>query len=828
MPRALPPMLLVSGAVALAYEVLWARDWALLYGSTATGTAVVLAAYFAGLAAGGALGARLAAARRGLALYAALEGGVAATILVYLALRPHLPAAAVALAAAAPATRGAARVLLAFAVLALPTTLLGATLPAAVAALPAPDAPAAGRLYAWNTLGGVLGALACGFVAVRALGVRGTFLAAAALEAAVAAVAFALARGTNGAAARAERAPTAGDAAPLAVALAALTGAVGLADEVLWTRGLAGVLSNSVYSIALVLAAVLLGLVGGAWLSARRADAPVPRARVAAAYATLALATLGSWAALHAVPSASGALVRAVGVATPGAGLAIEAALALLIVLAPALALGALFPLLLGLAGGAAARATGRLLAANTAGGIAGALGGAFVLLPRLGLGGGLLATAALPGVAALGLAPRGRRAALAAGTLALVALAALAAPPLRLGWQGRWGAERLLFYRDGPAATVMVTADARGGKRLRVNAQYSLGGSDGVLLERREAHLPLLLHPAPARLLALGVGTGDTLGAAVAHPGLTADGVEVLPEALAAAAYFEPENGGVLANPRARVVVDDARTFLLTATERWDVILSDLFLPWTAGTAYLYSRDFYRLGRAHLRPGGLYCQWLPLHQLAASDLEAVVATFVASFPEVQLWLAYHRAATPLAALVGSETPLRVDAHALAARLHDPALAPTLQAVGFYDPDDLGVLYVTDGAHLRAATAGVAPITDDRPRLEFTAPAAYFAPDAHRRGAALAWVAARLDPRPAPLDGEDAPGFPLRATLLRAQLALLAGDGPDELAAYLDAFALEPRLATVRNTLTAIAAERAAAGDLTVAARVTDLVAGTR
>ncbi|TMB48396.1 MAG: spermidine synthase, partial [Deltaproteobacteria bacterium] len=156
-------LLLGSGTAALAYEVLWARDWALVYGSTAVGTAVVLAAYFAGLALGAGLAARLGPRRRGLGLYAALEAGVAAAALLYLGVRPLLPGAAVWLARTAPPPLlPAARALLAFAVLVVPAALLGATLPAATATLQPGDASGAGRLYAWNTCGGALGALVCG------------------------------------------------------------------------------------------------------------------------------------------------------------------------------------------------------------------------------------------------------------------------------------------------------------------------------------------------------------------------------------------------------------------------------------------------------------------------------------------------------------------------------------------------------------------------------------------------------------------------------------------------------------------------------------------
>ena len=516
------------------------------------------------------------------------------------------------------------------------------------------------------------------------------------------------------------------------------------------------------------------------------------------------------------------AAIRALGVRGPGAGLAVECGLALVVTLAPAMLLGMMFPLTLAFAGPPAERAVARVLAANTAGGIAGALAGAFVLLPMLGLGGGLVMLAAVVLTMAAALAPgRGLRVAGAAAAVVTCTLA-LVAPPVHVPWRAP-PADRLLFYRDGATATVMVTADAHGNKRLRVNGQYSLGGSDGVLLERREAHLPLLLHPAPTRMLHLGVGTGDTIGAALAHPRVTVDGVELVGETLAAASFFAPENDGVLENPRARFAVDDARSHLLASNAAYDVILADLFLPWAAGTASLYAREFYALGLAHLRPGGLYCQWLPLHQLDVADLEAIVATFVDVFPHATLWVAYHRATTPLAALIGSAAPLDVTAVAIRARLADPPLGDALADDGIEDPLDVATLYAAGTAQLRAATAAVAPITDDRPRIEFTAPAAYF----HQEGlghTTLAWVAAHMDPSPVPW--EPRATLPVRRAMIDAQLALLDGDGPGELAAYLAALRGAPETPAVRRALLAIARERVRAGDDGTARRIADALHG--
>jgi spermidine synthase len=809
----LPALLFASGATALALEVLWIRDFALLFGGTAPAAAMVLSAYFAGLALGARLGGRIRSRGLPLRSYAGLVGGAAALAACYVLLRPALPALAASLTRSTPpALLPAARTLLALAVLLAPTTLLGATLPVAAAA--ATSVRAAGRLYAWNTLGGAAGALATSFLVLPALGMRRTFLAAAALDLAVAATAWAFARRAPAATWTEAPARTRGEAPRprLAAAVAAISGAVALAAEVLWARGLSGVLSGSVYSVALVLTAVLLGIVAGTAIALRVLGRPgrlEPRLAVAAAVA--AAGVLVSLPALRALPGISLALVGALG-GGAAAGLAVEAILALHVVFVPSAAIGTLLPITLGLGDSLRPGETmAGPLAASTAGGIIGSLAGAFVLLPRLGLGGGLLILTAVLLVLAAALASRRGARVAAACTAAAIAVAAVVAPPLPFPWRAG-PADRVLYSHDGPTATVLVTADAQGHRRLRINGQYSLGGGDGLFLERREALLPLLLHRDPRRLLHLGVGTGDTLGAALASPGLQGNGVELVAEALDAAALFAADNGDVIHNPRARLVADDARSFLLDNDARWDVILVDLVLPWTAGAAGLFSRDFYQLALAHLAPGGLVCQWLPLHQLSVDDLERIVATFTSVFPHVQLWVAYHRSLTPLAALVGSPEPLAADAGTMRARLSDPAFAAMARSVGLDDPDGVGLLYVTDGVHLRAATRDVAPITDDRPTIEFSAPRAYY----HQDGlgaAALAWIAARLDPAAAPVVGAPPAPFALRANLLRAQLALLAGDRPDELRAYLDALALAPDARPVQEALAAIAQERRGAGD---------------
>ena len=535
-----PILLFVSGASALALEVLWIRDFTLSFGSTAEATGVVLATYFfRGLALGARLGGHLRIGRLPLRTFARLVTGVAISIAGYVILRPALPGLAASLARAAPsALLPVTHILLAGAVLLLPTTLLGATLPVAAAA--AASIRGAGRLYAWNTFGGAAGAHS--FLALPALGARGSFLAAGAVDLAVAAAAWTLANRAPATVWAETPARARGGAARpgLAAAVAGTAGAVALAGEVLWARGLSGGAQRQRLQHGARAGAALLGIVAGTAIALRVLARPgrlEPRLAVAATVA--ALAVLASVPALRALPGISLALVGSFG-GGAAAGLAVEALLALHVVFVPSAAIGSLLPISLGL--GDSLRPSTAMagpLAASTAGGILGSLGAVFVLLPGLGLGGGLLLLAAALLALATALASRRAPRALAASAAVGLAVAAALAPPLPFPWRSG-PTDRVLYSRDGPTATVLVTTDAHDRRRLRINGQYSLGGGDGLFLERREGLLPVL-HPDPRRLLHLGVGTGDTLGAAVTSPGLGADGVELVAEALGAVLRRRP-----------------------------------------------------------------------------------------------------------------------------------------------------------------------------------------------------------------------------------------------------------------------------------------------
>ena len=767
----------LSGASALGLELLWLRSAGLVLGTTAATAAAVVAGYFVGLAAGAWL-AR-GGSDRPVRRYALLELGVAAgAVLSCLAFRA-LAADGAQRALDAVGTAGRVAVV---ALIVVPVTAaLGATLPTLCQALAAPSL--VGRrgaaLYALNTLGGAVGAAAMGFGLPAVLGVTASYVVTAAASTLAGLVALAIGDAP-------ETTPRDVPATPPSPArgvwlVAVGGGFVGMGLEILWVTLFAQVLHNSVYSFAAVSLVFLLALAAGAELAAvflRRVD---PARLAAAGLLVAGVATIaGVWTfvsltdGLRYVGMQTGLahyVVRIVGLAALTAGPA-------------TLASGVVLPALWAAFGERerAARPVGALTGANLVGGAGGALAAAFVVLPWLGLRAGFLLAAVVSLVLAAVLADDDRRLRrLAYAGLVLAVVADPGRAPLTYLDPG----ETVRVIQESAAGIVSVV-DTGGDRQLRLDNYYVLGGSAAERNERRQGLLPLLLHPAPRRVAFIGMATGVSASAATALNVDDLTVIEVVPEVAALArTQFGQWNAGLLDRPDVRLVLDDGRRYLAGTGARFDVIVSDLFIPWHASAGNLYSLDMYRTAARRLADGGLFVQWLPLYQLSREEFEVIARTFLAAFPHVTLWRNDFYPNRPVLGLVGAQRPLRVDLERVGARLAGlPAWGrDSLLAA----PRAIGMLYVADlSSRPDAIPAG--PVTrDDRPVLEFLAPRlTRTSADGDKdwlRGAALADYTEALATR---LAGADEPALPptvgmaearrAGAALFRYAIAATSGD----------------------------------------------------
>ncbi|MEX0677027.1 MAG: fused MFS/spermidine synthase [Pirellulales bacterium] len=734
----------LGGVAALTYEVTWMRSFRVVFGSSTQSAAAVLAAYFGGMALGYLIGARLARRGGALGLYGLAELCIGLTALLvgpWLALFQHLYPTLFSWAAGEPALWVTVKLLLALLALAPPTIAMGATLPLVIhAAVPGTQrlARATSLLYALNVVGAMAGAALAGFVLPMSVGVANAVYLAVAMNMLIGLAALGLSLPVRKPAGQIRPAPVlAGarvlDAAPegqragMIVLAAIISGFGTLALEVLYVRILSFYTEGSVYSFSIMLVIFLLCLALGSALVARLGDRSdlwrlLAKTQTAAMLGILLTPYLFDIAASLTLAEGD-SLSRQIS----KFGLLSVATLGL-----PVIMVGMVLPTTWKLAARDAvemSHCVGRLVAWNTVAAVAGSLVTAFLLLPWLGLGGSLLFVAVLYGIMAIGGFLRGYR-----GIGRLLGCAVCIAIPA--GWyaSGAWqfGAptlakgEKLVRYREGAGASVAVIEHANGHRLLRMNHNYSLGSSSDAVRELRQGRLPLILHPHPRRVAFIGVATGITVSAVLDFKVERAVAVELVPEVSDAAAEFSTWNRSVFDDPRVELVVDDGRNYLLGTDERFDVITSDLFIPWHAGTGDLYTVEHFRTARDRLAKGGIFAQWLPGYQLTVDELRSVVASLQEVFPFVTLWRGDFDPERPLVCLVCHNDPVNLDAQAL--RQAAERLARTSGPGDSFlsSPLGLAMLYVAGDRALRSWSAGAPLNTDDYPYIEYATPGSYY------------------------------------------------------------------------------------------------------
>ena len=734
------PLLLVlffcSGACGLAYQVLWMRQLSYVFGVTAYAASTVLAAFMAGLALGSWLaGPLLARIKRPLMAFGVAELLVGASAVATPAAFELASTLYRALYAAVPDAfllQTAARFVCAFLVLLVPTLLMGLTLPLlSASSLVRGDCASAriGALYALNTAGAVTGTLLTGFVLIGALGMRRTFLAAAALNVLVGLVALALDRWQPKTLPDAQDAlpqdlqPKAAadvSAAPRPIAIWAVMAASGfgsLALEVVWFRMMTQYVDATTYAFTTMLAVVLVGIAVGGAIASRVLTLETDWYGWLAAtqIATGVLVLVG----VHLMVRDNVSFVQGLSLGQRVMGA----------VLLPSLLMGFSFPLLLKLgvpasrtgesrsADQARGRTVGRFYGVNVLGAILGSLAGGFLILPWLGTRRSLVALAGIFVAAGVALclthARRLRMVPLGLAGAAAFAVLALAMPdPLAAASRVRTddSSATNIFTEEGVQATVSVHSSPSRRTLVVGGLHQANDTEDMVRLHRSIGLLPMALHPRPASGLVIGLGGGATAGAMSQHEGSAVQIVELSESVRKAATLFSHVTYDVLNRPNVRIRVDDGRNFLLLSGEHFDVITADIIQPFYAGAGGLYSREYFELVRQALNPGGLALQWLSKREKLLYTL--IMRTFLDVFPNATLWLNGRL-------IIGSVEPLRLDQRAFETKLANPQTRDALAAVGLGSYEALRAWY-TAGPREMAAFVGHGPLlTDDLPLIEY-------------------------------------------------------------------------------------------------------------
>ncbi len=721
---ALHVLLVLTGASGLLYEVVLGRYLALFLGSSGASHAVTLAAFLGGLSLGslwaGRSSHRLRTASQPFLAYAALEAGVGLWMLLFSTTAPAVFEVYHLLVAGRDPTSAlvVSLKLVTAAVLILPLSIqLGATLPVLAAAIerlvPTDAVRTVSRLYAINAAGAAAGAWIAGFYLIEALGLELPLLVGAFINLAVGAIVWWMSRALDVPVRTAAPTSEQGDDAPPAlrfVLAAALTGFVTLLYEVVWTRLSGLLLGASVYAFAMMLFVVIAGISLGSAMATRVIARGASAARVFAVTQTLAalcaallLVRLESLpVALYKVKTALLPDPQNYGLWTTVGGLTV-----MLHFLPGAAALGAAFPALLAgaHAGGASTdRSTARLLASNTLGNLLGAMLGSYWLMPALGIDGVLALGVGCSLLIAVGTLPRpwGARA-LVLPSLVLVASALLVTfrwPDTTMLYRGLFRSRvlsmaalesqvaelrkgTLLFREDGTDASVTVERhDTAEGERIifRTNgkADGSVGKLGDELTQVMLGHLGFVFAPAAKDVFVVGLGTGQTAAAAIAHPGTTVTVAELNHGVLqAAGTVFADYNGHVLQNPNVKVILADAREVLRAAPpQSYDLCISEPSNPWVVGVGDLYTVEHFLRVKSRLRPGGLLVQWIHYYELGDELLREILCTVRSVFPSMTVF----RLSFGDLAIVASADRIALDLERAAASWAEPSVQAELQS----------------------------------------------------------------------------------------------------------------------------------------------------
>jgi spermidine synthase len=232
--------------------------------------------------------------------------------------------------------------------------------------------------------------------------------------------------------------------------------------------------------------------------------------------------------------------------------------------------------------------------------------------------------------------------------------------------------------------------------------------------------HVPVLLHPDPKSVLVIGYGAGVTMGSISTYAGVEKMTlVDIEPAVLASAPFFNHINEEVLDDPRLTVVIQDGRNFLKTTTEKFDVITADPVHPWAAGSAYLFTTDYYKQASLRLKEGGVMVQWVPITGLSVDNVKSIAASFSQNFTKVSIWRTHVDVV-----LVGTNGPMNLSMERLTERIAEPSVNRQLDWVNLGEPMKFMARLELENEGVRIFNEGANINTDDNLYLEFSSPLA--------------------------------------------------------------------------------------------------------
>ena len=716
-----------------AYEVVWINLLASGLGQTLTAMTMVMAVFIAGLGLGAAALARLSR-RHSLPLrwlFVGIQGVLGGFGLAFPWLLGWMDQVYIGLVSPIESLQHYSIRMIITTVLLLPQAcLMGAVFPllgtAAERLRPATQGRGAGMLYSLGLLWSGIGALVVPLWLVPALGYTGTSLFLAGLNGLGAVAGWPLIDRPAPRAALSMPSSVDGTAR-VTTSILVCSGVLGFclfAVEGIGAQYMWLIVDATVYAEGLLFGTVLVGMAMGTavYLGLRRVNVPAAgsivgggtlfalalllwlllAADIARIFDHMLHWTVTSWSTAFGFFVAHGVIVMA-------------------ILGGPAVATGLAFPALCELAmrrHGTAAHALGTVTAWHYVGAMLGAICTVSVMVPLLGLTMSLavLGSVLLLSVGIFFMGPDRHKVTVwvgsAATALVYLWLGGTQDVTFRAAAAGDGHAVR--FHHEDGSGIVEVYEDRQTGYRTLRSSRLRQEGRDdpeAIRVQRVQGALPVLLHPAPRRLLVVGLGTGISLSANLRPEVERLTCVELSAGVIHAASWFEQANQQVLHHPKVTVVRQDGRNFVKLSRQRYDVIIQDLFFPYRAGVGNLYTWEHYRHVRSRLAKGGRVGQWIALNQVGLPELQSLVRTFTDVFPHTSLWLTGG-----YLLLYGGLEPLHLTWPTFQQRFDTvPPITPTTIS-------DFLSMFVATGPAVHHWAAKAPRNTDDNALIEYRAP----------------------------------------------------------------------------------------------------------
>ena len=745
-----------SGITALIYEIVWTRMLTLVFGHTVFSVSVVLSAFMAGLGFGSYLFGfavdKLSENvpnhySKALHFYGWIEilifisGGLLSLLFsnfaeVYALFQSIIPES--------PPLQNLLKVVLSFALMLIPTTFMGATLPLISKYCVTNDermGKQVSLLYALNTLGAALGCMITGFFLMGTFGVLQTVLMAAVGNLIIGISALSIYKEEMGGTVKFNftkiKFPKAhlNSEQKLWIGISFICGFTALAYEVLWTRLLVFSIASTVYSFSMMLTVFLLGIFSGSLLLIYvLSKVKNLRTILITLQGGVGIYVIGS---IYGIESILSPPWNAYNLGNPVAAFGNYFKDSAGLMLVPTLLLGMCFPLLIQLISGKHENvgwSTGQIYAANTFGAILGSLFSGFLFLPYLGSQTSLILIATINLLTMVLLFRTGDyfgsaiRKGMTLVFVSLILFINISVPKDLLNTffmrdsAGKRNIKKLIFFEEGLSDTVAVFKDEYGvldptARRLITNG-ISMSASNMIATRYMKlfAHVPILLVDNPDDVLVVCFGTGQTTGAAGIHPLVkSVDSLELSSSVIRSGKMFSDQNHNVLNNPKVNFVIQDGRNHLLTTSKLYDVITSEPPPPRTAFTVNLYTREYYELQKNRLKPGGIAAQWIPLHSQGDKEVAMHFKTFQSVFPYTMGWLSVANEIL----IIGSDQPIEIDFNKLNDRLQEPKIKKALTDIEIPDIFSfLSNIWLLNEQVIKLGE-GFPVITDNHPAIEF-------------------------------------------------------------------------------------------------------------